>query len=200
MTLEFMRSRRKFALFATFGLVCALVALMFLTPLEPLSISVGSVNCRKSPGGTVWASFVVTNTSRLTIQFMQFYDGRLRIENAEGWTASRVPLSPILEAPTTLEPGETTTNQINLPKDVRHWQIGYEVHTESPRHWIWRRLPRKLTTRFSDAIMKWVSDKERKHEEAWSAVLDAKNWVDAHPGEPVLLNVPYRQVFPQRTE
>lgn len=169
--------------------------MMFLTKGEPLSIAMGPVRYKKLPGGHVSAIFIVTNTSRVTIQYMQFYGAKIRIDGTNGWRESPIPPSPILEAPTRIEPRKTSTNRVILPPDVRHWQVGYSAHSPSARARLFRILPRKISARFADVISQWISDERANSELVWGETVDAASWIEAHPGEPMLLQVPFREVF-----
>ncbi len=188
-----MRPRKKIAVLAAvaFGI---LLTLILLTKTVPLSIATGPVSYKKILGGQVFATFVITNTSNVPIEFRY---GKLRVENAEGWKELRIPPPPILDASTILEPLIAATNHATLPPDVRRWQIGFNAHTPGARTRLWRILPQKIGDRFAGAITRWVSDDGGQNEDVWGHVIDATPWMTAHPGAPILINVPFREVVPR---
>jgi hypothetical protein len=167
-----------------FVVILALLMLVSLTKEKPLTIAMGPVTYQRLRSGDVAAMFIVTNTSDVAIEFRQFYDGQMRVEDSAGWKQSRVPLSPILEAATIIEPKKTSTNRIWLPAEFRRWQVGYKARSPSARARAWRILPRKVSARFRDVIARSLSDKSGKDEEVWGEVIDATSWITANAKAP----------------
>jgi hypothetical protein len=220
MTLELMRSQRKFALFAAF-IILAVAAALFLEQRKRPAISIDHLTYRKLLGGRLMVDFEVVNRGKTPIQFHLSKNLLLRTEGADGWTnspviwhgereKSNVPvpagnlLSPVMltgrDLPIILPPETRTTARIELPAHIRNWQIGYTVTEPVGQQRVSTKIIAKTRDRFYRYFPRAFNETPPASATVWAQPLDAEAWLLANAEAPTYMEVPFGAMFLNKTK
>jgi hypothetical protein len=216
-TLEFVRSRRKFALVAAFVLLAG-AALFLLEQRKRPALSIEHVAYRKLLAGRLMVDFEVVNRGKTPIQFHRSQNLLLRTECADGWTNSpvispvetetlNIPIAPgnsptpIMlrrspgELPIILPPGTCTTARIELPAHVRNWKIGYTITEPIGQQCVSAQIIAKARDHFYRYFPRAFNETPARSEAVWAQALDAEAWLAANPDAPTYMEVPFGAMF-----
>jgi hypothetical protein len=147
---------------------------------QPPSIAVANVRYLRTNdvfrGDCLKVSFTFKNSGPSTFFYNPEDEEIYRVETTKGWETNDWRFTSSSSASRVVGSGEEVNSALKLPIDARRWQVGYYVHTLTPRDAVARLLPRKIQSRFFPSLFGLEGEEPRK---VWGPVFEIDNPVKA---------------------